>query len=208
MSPFSYLAWLKLSEFKQRHQLEVRLCPVVLAKLLNHFEQKGPGEIQPKREFLLKQLIRYARKNDIPFTTPKTHPFNPLYALRLGLSTVGGDDQWKICDVLWKAGWQQRIDMADPDELERVLSEAGLNGKDLMEKTFAREAKLELKNNVKEAIEYGCFGVPCFVYNDELFWGNDSYEELSDFIQGKDQLDIELYNNLLASTPRAAEQSL
>lgn len=208
LSPFSYFASLKLAKFAEENKVEINLKPVALGPLLNHWEIKGPGEITPKREFLLKQCLRYAAREGIEFTTPKMHPFNSLYALRLALKGVAGEDQGKVIETLWKAGWQKRIDMGEPDELLAALKEAGLPADELYEKSFSKEAKVELKENIKEAISFGAFGVPSLVYEGELFWGNDSFEDLSNFIQGKDLLDQSKLLDLLNSTPRGANQSI
>jgi 2-hydroxychromene-2-carboxylate isomerase len=175
---------------------------------LNHWQIKGPGEIEPKREFLLKQMLRYSVKNNVEFTTPKTHPFNSLYALRLALHGVAGAHQEKVIETFWKAGWQKRIDMGEPDELLKELRLSDLPADELYEKSFTREAKVELKNNIQEAISFGAFGVPSFVIDGELFWGQDSMNELKDFVLGQDKLDREKLNLLLSSTPRAAAQAL
>lgn len=208
LSPFSYLAWLQLQKIKTEKSLEIHYHPVALGPLLNHWGLKGPGEVDPKREFLLKQLLRYTAKHKIPFTTPKTHPFNSLYALRLALKNVALNDQEKVIATLWKAGWETRIDMGEPDDLLAVLREAGLPADELYEKSFSREAKVELKKNIQEAIGFGAFGVPSFVVDGELFWGNDSLEDLLLFIEGSDYLDKEKLQSLLSSTPRAAVQQL
>jgi 2-hydroxychromene-2-carboxylate isomerase len=208
LSPFSYFAWLKLGVLRTELNLQVNLKPVALGPLLNHWGIKGPGEVQPKREFLLKEMLRYANKNNIEFTTPKTHPFNSLYALRLSLFEVAGPHQEKVIDVLWKSGWQKRIDMGSPEELIECLKKNDLPGEELYEKSFSREAKQALKANIQEAIDFGAFGVPSFVINSELFWGADSMENLKDFINGKDTLDREKFEILLSSTPRAANQSV
>jgi len=205
LSPFSYFAWSNL----QRHKdLVINYRPVALGPLLNHWNIKGPGEIQPKREFLLKQCLRYAAKNNIEFTTPKTHPFNSLYALRLALKSTTGELQPKVIKVLWQAGWEKRIDMGEPDELQKALKDAGLPAEELYEKSFSREAKLELKANIQEAITLGAFGVPSMVVNNELFWGNDSIEDVLNYINGTDKLNREKLLHLLSSTPRAANQVL
>lgn len=208
LSPFSYFAWMKLQVVVKELNLKVNYKPVALGPLLNHWQIKGPGEITPKREFLLKQCLRYATKNKIDFTTPKTHPFNSLYALRLALKGTAGDHQEKVIETLWKAGWQKRIDMGEPDELLAVLKEANLPSEELYEKSFNKEAKVELKANIQEAISFGAFGVPSFVVDGELFWGNDSIEDLKNFILGNDPLDRAKLQHLLDSTPRAAAQAL
>lgn len=208
LSPFSYFAYLKLSKFAEENGVEINLKPLALGPLLNHWEIKGPGEVQPKREFLLKQCLRYAAREKIEFTTPKMHPFNSLYALRLSLKGVAGADQSKVVETLWKAGWQKRIDMGQPDELLSALNTAGLNASELYEKSFSKEAKVELKENIKEAVSLGVFGVPSFVYEGEVFWGNDSLEDLKNFIQGTDLLDRKKLDDLLSLTPRGASQSI
>jgi 2-hydroxychromene-2-carboxylate isomerase len=164
--------------------------------------------VQPKREFLLKQMLRKSAREGFPFTTPKTHPFNSLYALRLALKEVAGEHQGAVIKTLWLAGWEKRIDMGNPDELLAALKEAGLPADELYEKSFSAEAKKALKSNIAEAIAYGVFGVPSFVVNDELFWGEDSLPELVSFIEGRDLLDRPKLHELLSQTPRAAGQSL
>ncbi len=205
LSPFSYFAWNNLQRFPE---MKINYRPVALGPLLNHWGIKGPGEIEPKREFLLKQCLRYAAKNNIPFTTPKTHPFNSLYALRLALKSTAGELQPQVIKTLWLAGWEKRIDMGDPDELQRVLKEANLPAEELYEKSFSKEAKVELKANIQEAISFGAFGVPSMVVDQELFWGNDAVEDMLTFMQGSDKLDRKKLEDLLSSTPRAAAQQL
>lgn len=208
LSPFSYFAWLSHKSVLKDVPLKVNYRPVALGPLLNHWQIKGPGEVTPKREFLLKQCLRHATQMGIPFTTPKTHPFNSLYALRLSLECVALEHQERVIDTLWKAGWQQRIDMGEPEELLKVLRENNLPADELYERSFSREAKVELKKNIAEATGLGAFGVPTFICGEELFWGNDSLNDLKNYLLDKDPLDRKKLEDLLASTPRAAAQTL
>lgn len=200
MSPYSFFSFHNplLKEAKSLTKIEYR--PVVLAKLLKHFEIKGPGEIEPKRNFMLKQCFRMASKLGMEFTTPLHHPFNPLYALRIASRTCSQDLQEKVIEVLWQAGWQKRCDMGDPDALVKVLKEAGLPGDELLEKSFDRAVKNEINDNIKEAISYGAFGVPSFVYKEELFWGNDALEDLVRTIKNQDEWDRKTYENVIEQT--------
>ena len=98
LSPFSFFAYKNLI---QKSDLKIHFRPVALGPLLNHWGIKGPGEVTPKREFLLKQCLRYAAKNGLSFTTPKTHPFNSPYALRLALKSTAGESQHQVINCLW-----------------------------------------------------------------------------------------------------------
>lgn len=205
LSPFSFLAWRELPKLQG---VEIDYYPVPLGPLLNHWGIKGPGEVTPKREFLLKSLLRLTAREGIAFTTPKTHPFNSLYSLRLALKAVAGEHQPAVIAALWEAGWVKRIDMGEPEELLSALRERGLPADELYEKSFSKEARQGLKENLAQAIGLGVFGVPSFVVDGELFWGHDSLADLRSFLAGTDPLDRDKLTMLMNSTPRAATQSL
>jgi 2-hydroxychromene-2-carboxylate isomerase len=124
------------------------------------------------------------------------------------LKSTAGDLQPEVIKALWLAGWKNRIDMGEPEELKQALSLAGLPSEELFEKSFSKEARAELKANIQEAIELGVFGVPTMVMGNELFWGNDAIDDLNNFMNNQDLLDRDKLNDLLNSTPRAASQSL
>jgi len=168
-----------------------------MGSLFAHFEMKGPGEILPKRIYMLKSCFKYAAKNNIKFIPPKSHPFNPLYALRLATNAIS-DSQEKIIDILFKAAWANGSDLSDLDLLRELLDSNGFNGEQLLDKTFEKEIKLEVKNNLKLAKQAMIFGVPSFQTNDEIFWGNDSLSSLKDFINGDEvKWDTELFKSRL-----------
>lgn len=174
LSPFSYFSWINTQKLRSNIDIKINLKPVVMGTIFNHWEIKGPGEIAPKRYYMLKQCFQYAALNDIPFTPPKEHPFNPLYALRLATLTCSKDKQEKIINFLWGLCWAKGAKLGDEELLIKSLNEAGFDGEQLMETTYSKEVKLELKANTKEAISNKVFGVPSFMYDNELYWGNDS----------------------------------
>jgi 2-hydroxychromene-2-carboxylate isomerase len=176
LSPFSYFLW---TQFREKNFTQVKYKPVVLARLLKHWGQKGPAEIEPKKKFLARYCENFARENNIPFLLPKAHPFNPLIPLRMSVQSIYTENpalQFKVIDLLWKAIWVDQVTADDPEKIAEYLSQQGLEGSQLVEMAFNREYKNELNANTKEAIEFGCFGVPSIIYNDQLFWGNDSFK--------------------------------
>ncbi|MBI2335547.1 MAG: 2-hydroxychromene-2-carboxylate isomerase [Deltaproteobacteria bacterium] len=207
LSPYAYLAWLRVQKLCNQYGCNLKNHPILLAGLLNHWKQLGPAEIPPKREFVFKDTYRFAKTHNIPFRLPKSHPFNPLMPLRLSLKETAGDQQTQVINTLWQASWGQGRDISTVEELTKILDEAQLPTSKLLEKIQDPAIKEKLKSETSDAIAQGVFGVPTFIIDGELFWGNDQLTYLEMHIQGQDPLDLtpaEL--EFLHSHPRSASR--
>jgi 2-hydroxychromene-2-carboxylate isomerase len=199
LSPYSYLAW----TWVRKQKYEFTYTAVTLATIIKAHETKGPAEIEPKRNYLFKDILRFTKLNNIPFTTPKDLPFNSLYALRLALQSSAGEQQKEIIDAIFRAGWEHGLDIGNDDVLKSVLKEKNLYSDDLIEKMESKTARVELKANNEKALKAGLFGVPSFIVDDELFWGNDSTRYLEMYLNELDPLDREKYQQFIEKfTPR------
>jgi 2-hydroxychromene-2-carboxylate isomerase len=78
---------------------------------------------------------------------------------------------------VFDALWQQQRDIADPNVLEECVSRAG-GDRGLVTRAFASEARETLGEETRRAYARGVFGVPTFVCNDEVFFGNDRLDIL------------------------------
>ena len=207
LSPYSYFAWTWIGDFCAAHGLALEPRPVLLAALLGHHGQLGPAEIPAKREFVFRDCVRWANLNGVPYAMPKTHPFNPLMALRAATREGAGTEQLRVIDALWKAGWQQGVDMASAEDLARALDEAGLDGAALLGRTSETVVKDALKRNTADAISRGVFGVPTFVVDDEVFWGNDQRPHLERWVRDAERgYDPEVVRQFLAREAAATRQ--
>jgi 2-hydroxychromene-2-carboxylate isomerase len=199
LSPYSYLAWTWVRE--QPHDFSY--IPVSVASIIAAYDTKGPAQITPKRNYLFKDLLRFSKLNGIPFTTPKNLPFNSLYALRLALETSSGDHQKAVIDAIFRAGWQFGLDIGSDDVLKGVLRDHNLYSEELIEKMESKSARIELKANIERALQQELFGVPSFIVDGEIFWGNDSTKYLEMHLNGTDPLDRVKYQQFVDQfTPR------
>ncbi|PIK16345.1 DsbA family protein [Halobacteriovorax sp. JY17] len=202
LSPYSYLAfqWLKKNRsLLDSLSIEINFHPTILSKLIHSYETKGPAEIESKRNYLFKDCLRFSSLNKIPFNTPKTLPFNSLYALRLVLACPK-NKKFDLIDSIFTKGWGRGEEIGEEEELFETLKENDLP-ESLMEETTSKEIRKELKQVLSNGINRGVFGLPTFIYKDELFWGNDSTKYLELFIANKDPIDQNKYENFLKSHP-------
>ena len=202
LSPYSYLAfqWLKKNKvLLDSLKVTVTYRPVVMSKLIHSYDTKGPAEIESKRNFLFKDCLRYSAMHSISFKTPMSLPFNSLYSLRLVLAAKE-DRRFELIDAIYQAGWAEGRELGEEESLLDILEEAGFD-KSLMDETTSKEIRRELKENNKMALEKGVFGLPSFIYEGELFWGNDSTKYLELVLAGKDPMNKEQFNNFLNNHP-------
>jgi 2-hydroxychromene-2-carboxylate isomerase len=165
VSPYSYIA------FKRLHQLPndvaVELRPVLFAGLLNHFGQKGPAELAPKRRWTYRWCTWWAKELGIAFRFPASHPFNPLHHLRLAVAAGATPENiGRIFDAVWTTG----AEAADPAAFKALAAALGVNEARL----GAPEVKDRLRSNTEEAAARSVFGVPTYEVDGELFWGADA----------------------------------
>jgi len=81
LSPFAYLSLGRVEQLSAK--IDIRYRPVLFAGLLQHWGNKGPAELAPKRLWTYRWCTWRAARDGIAFRFPSAHPFNPLPYLRL-----------------------------------------------------------------------------------------------------------------------------
>lgn len=165
VSPFAYFAWLRLAEFP--NDVEIRYRPILLAGLLDHWGQKGPAEIETKRAWTYRWCTWWAAEHSIAFRFPRAHPFNPLPYLRLAIAA--GNTQHAI-HTIFQALWTTGADTSSERVLDELLESLHVDRTQLR----TDEVKSALRLETQAALGQGVFGVPTFVIDNELFWGEDA----------------------------------
>lgn len=175
ISPFSYL------QSELLHTLpanpDITFKPVLLAGLLQHWGNKGPAEIPPKRTWTFEHCAWLAHRYGIPMTMPPHHPFNPLPLLRLCI-TLGATAT--IVQRLFRYVWREGRLPTDAEPWQALLAELGITE----ERLNAPDIKEQLRRNGEQAIAANVFGVPAVVVDNRCFWGFDATEMLLAYLRG------------------------
>jgi 2-hydroxychromene-2-carboxylate isomerase len=163
ISPFAYLAFERLPQALVGCSVAVDYKPLLFAGLLEHWGQKGPAEIEPKRAWTFRYLAWLAHQHGITLQMPVAHPFNPLPLLRL---CIAAGPNRRVVDAVMRHVWCGGADAGDGARLEALTRELA-PARD----AASNEIKAELRANTDEAIARGVFGVPTFDWGGKLFWG-------------------------------------
>jgi 2-hydroxychromene-2-carboxylate isomerase len=176
VSPFAYLQFAaELPRFADR--LAVTCVPVLFAGLLNHWGQKGPAEIAPKRVFTFQYCAWWAGRRGVAYRLPAKHPFNPLGVLRL---TIALDSRPEIVGEIFRFIWGEGRDVGDPAEWAALCRRLRV---DDAEALVARpEVKERLRTNTERAVAAGVYGVPTLAFGGRCFWGVDATDMARDYL--------------------------
>jgi 2-hydroxychromene-2-carboxylate isomerase len=89
-----------------------------------------------------------------------------------------GLDWSRLSYALLRAVWVEERNIADHETLAAIATENGTDGKALLAATEDEAVKGEYQANTDEAIAIGVFGAPTYVFEGELFWGQDRLQML------------------------------
>ena len=174
ISPFAYLQWQLLQ--RQTTDFTLQPIPTLFAGLLAHWDNKGPVEILPKRQWTYEHCLWIAHRHGIPMQLPAQHPFNPLPLLRL---CIAKQNDHAVVDRLFRYVWQEGHLPSEEHAWQALLHE--------LQTTQAEIETAEVKDSLRRhgdlAIAAGVFGVPTAVVNQQCFWGVDATDMLIAYLQ-------------------------
>lgn len=181
ISPYAWLAFDQLPRTLEGISHCVEYRPVLFAGLLNHWGQKGPAEIEPKRAWTYRDVTFRAVRQGTPLDLPQQHPFNPLPLLRLALACVP-EGTWPgrhVVESVFRHAWQGGGDANDPGRMEglvRALAPRRDPG--------GESVKTQLRASTEQAVRSGVFGVPTLEVDGLQFWGADALPMLEAALKG------------------------
>ena len=151
---------------------------MLFAGLLNHWGQKGPAEIAPKRRWTYRSCQWQASRLGLAFRFPAAHPFNPLQHLRLALAC---DSRLDAVKRIFASLWMSGAHADEPERFAGLCRELSIDPVRLADP----DVKDRLRKDTEEAVQRGVFGVPSFVVDGEVFWGAEAIDFLKAFLQDR-----------------------
>lgn len=79
-------------------------------------------------------------------------------------------------DAVFERFWKRELDIEDVRVVAAMLTEAGADGGGFAD--YAESGRARVAEISRAAEETGVFGVPSFVVNGELFWGNEHLPDI------------------------------
>jgi 2-hydroxychromene-2-carboxylate isomerase len=189
-SPYSYLASTQVGELAARNRAAV-IYHVVdnQAIKLNAGTTGRPNHaLPPKYRYLRADLARWARRYGVPLISPESvaqmdHAIPP----RIGrgfLVARRRDNELRYLDAAFRKVWGEGQPMSEA-MLRELAAPAGMPADDFLKAIDSDEIRKEADREIAEASERGVFGVPSFIVDGELFWGNDRLDMVEEYLRSR-----------------------
>ena len=176
-SPFAYLGSARFQSIVKKFNVEVieKPCDLVGGIFAKTGGLPVPQRSSQRQKYRLDELKRWSQFLNIKmnlkpkFFPPKDPHISGKYTIAaniLGVKLVFGHE-------LLKQIWSEEKDISDEKNIEVVSNLLNLNFKELSNLAKSEKVSKIYLDNTEDAIAKNVFGSPTYVYNDELFWGQD-----------------------------------
>ncbi len=188
ISPYTYLAGLRLEEIAAAHGVTIRYRPLDIMALFARTGGTPPAERHPARQaYRLQELARWSKKTGLALhMKPAFFPTNSApssYAI-IAAQNEGGGDLAELVHGFTRAVWREEKNIAEDDVIRASLTAAGFDP-GLADRGLLSGAE-EYAANLEAAVEAGVFGAPFYVVDGMThFWGQDRLDDLALHLEGK-----------------------
>ncbi len=167
-SPYSYIALERAIKLCQHYRMPLSIKPILPMVM------RGMKVPSTKKMYIFLDTKREAKKLGLPYgfvADPLGAGVDRCYAL-----LDYAQSKKKLPDYLLsfsRAVNTQGIRSDTDSGMKIIVERCGLNWLMAKSKLSNTDWQQNVDNNLNELLELGCWGVPCFDYNNMIFWGQD-----------------------------------
>lgn len=189
-SPNAYFAWKALQGVTERTGLEVIMHPVLIGGLFKSTGNQPPwqafGNVPNKMKYMQLEIQRFVKDHNLTeYKFNSAFPVNTLLPMRAAIAAQQAGVHESYYPAVFKAIWEDDKNISQPEILAGVLTEAGMDGKALVEATQTPEVKQALMEATQACVDRGAFGLPTFFLGDDIYFGKDRVWQIEQAISQK-----------------------
>ena len=184
-SPTVYLAATQLPAIAAAVGATIDWRPMLLGGVFKSTGNQSPVVVPAKAAYMNNDLKRFAKRYGVPFSFNPHFPINTLALMRGAVAyqdDVVASSTYR--DAIFMAIWVEARNLNEPDVIGQVLSDAGLDPAELMNRIGQQTVKDQLIANTEEAVNRGVFGAPTFFVGEQMFFGQDRLDFVAEALSG------------------------
>ena len=179
----TYFAIKLIHPITARHGAEIRWHPFNLGHVFKSNNYVLMEEPRDKLKNRFDDLMRWAKKYDLPFHIPTNFPIKTARALRGALAMRKWDLELKYIEAIFSAYWEHDVcTIGEYEELSRIAAALGVDPSEFVAVSDSEKIRQALIDSTNLARERGVFGAPSIIIEDELYWGKDRMDFVEDHL--------------------------
>lgn len=181
VSPYSYLAETQIESLATRTQSTVTYLPIHVGTLMKRVGNRPTSiECKAKSVYSMRDLARWAKRYQVPVV------MNPVFGafdtrpLLMTAIAAGKMRQTQLCvTALFQGMWAEKCTFESDAVLIALLEKHGVRqASDIV--LMGKDMTNDLTHLIDAAERDGAFGVPSFVVEGSLYFGNDRMQFLEE----------------------------
>ena len=175
-SPYAFLAHKQIRNIENENSIKIKYRPILLGGLLKSAGIKPIADIPIKGKHMIKDCKLWGEKYNINFKFNSYFPIQTLNLMRCTLIAERKKFLQNFTNKVFDAIWQDGLNLNDNAIFEKLLKNMDINPETFLKDSIDEKNKNDLKKRTNDAYNKGIFGVPTFVINNKIFWGQDRLE--------------------------------
>lgn len=186
ISDWAYFGGERLEALATRYKVPIDYRPVDLPKVYAHtggilLHQRA----QQRQDYRIAELKRWRERLDMPLNIePKYFPVDQDPASRLIIAfKQAGLPLGPPTNAIMRAMWAEERDIADEQTLREIAAPHAPDIDALLLTSKMPSVQAEYERYTEEAPADGVFGSPFYIYNGDVFWGQDRLDFLEEAVR-------------------------
>jgi len=179
-STYTYLTVSRLNELSKQEGLGFNWHPFSVRKIMMDMDNIPftPPSKKIKSNYMWRDIERRAVSYGFNPKIPAPYPLSQ-FDLANKLAVLGMNDGWGVDYVksTYKRWFEQGKEPATEPNLSEILQELKLNKDEVIAQAQSTEIENKYLENTEKAYSLGVFGSPSFIFDGEVFWGDDRLED-------------------------------
>lgn len=173
-SPWSYIGLDSFVDLAAKGNVEIRPYLTTVVEENGGIFSRNRPEI--RRGYWTRDLKRWARlrgKDLLLENRPELSDPAPASLIVIA-AYLDGQDWIGLTRALQRAFWAEAKDIGQPHVRAAIASGVGLDGASLLRRQADGDVRRKWVADREHAVRSGVFGFPTFLYDGEIYWGQDN----------------------------------
>ena len=179
-STYTYLSVKRVLEIEKKENIKFEWHPFSVRKIMMDMDNVPftPPSKKIKSDYMWRDIERRAKFYGFDIKVPAPYPLSQ-FDLANQIAILGMEKGWGIDYVIltYERWFEEGKEPATEPNLSEILNILNIDVEETINHAKQDKIKSLYEKNTDEAYKKGVFGSPTFIYNDEVFWGDDRLED-------------------------------